>query len=258
MNTHSNAQSDCKMWRTKDGGWGITLLVRLQLPADAGLELEGLGLVVEFHSCCIDYPTRLRDRHRLVGLDLILLWQDVKVLASHDNGALVAFSRDRFADALDLAGEVRVLLVAGNHAAIGGDANPRLAGFAEGDQRPLAFGGVAVRGMARNPGRNRLPDVALRVEAYGLEILDVQIGIVAAGAIECRAAGLHLSVQPIGQCRESAEEKHGRPCNQPVQPSAAAGHDSNCAMRCMRSPRAPRMSSQTSRTAPAPPSARVM
>src|SRR5438105_12744413 len=99
------------MGRTKDAGWGITLLVRLQLPADAGLEFEGLGLVVEFHSCCIDYPTRLRDRHRLVGLDPILLGQDMKVLAGHDDGALVALSRERFAGALDLAGEVRVLLV---------------------------------------------------------------------------------------------------------------------------------------------------
>src|ERR1700694_2323932 len=111
------------MGRTKDGGWSIMLLVRLQLPADAGLEFEGLGLVVEFHSCCIDYPTRLRDRHRLVGLDLILLRQDVKVLAAHDDAALVALSRGRFADALDLAGEVRVLLVAGNHAVISGASN---------------------------------------------------------------------------------------------------------------------------------------
>src|ERR1700686_2723019 len=153
------------MGRTKDGGWGIMLLVRLQLPADAGLEFEGLGFVVEFHSCRIDYPTRLRDRHRLVGLDLILLGQDVKVLAGHDDGALVALSRGRFADALDLAGEERALLVAGNHAAIGGDANRRLAGVAEGYQRRLDFGGVGVRKTARNPGRNQLPDVALRVEA---------------------------------------------------------------------------------------------
>src|SRR2546423_5721285 len=156
------------MWRTKDGGWGITLLVRLQLPADAGLELEGLGLVVEFHSCCIDYPTRLRDRHRLVGLDLILLWQNVKVLAGHDNGALVAFSRDRFADALDLAGEVRVLLVAGNHAAIGGDANPGLGRVAAGNLPPLGFGGGLVRGIACNPGGDPFQRVALRDARYAL------------------------------------------------------------------------------------------
>src|SRR5580693_5880903 len=111
------------MERTKDGGWGITLLVRLQLPADAGLELEGLRLVVEFHSCSMDYPTRVRDRHRLVGFDPILLWQDVKILAGHDDRTLVALSRRRFSDALDVAGKVRVLLVSGNHSAIGGDAH---------------------------------------------------------------------------------------------------------------------------------------
>src|SRR6267378_1048283 len=99
------------MWRTKDGGRGITLLVRLQLSADAGLELEGLGLVVEFHSGGIDYPTGVGDRHRLVGLDLILLGQDMKVFGRHDDGALVTLFRRRRTDALDTICAVRALLI---------------------------------------------------------------------------------------------------------------------------------------------------
>src|ERR1700682_2109195 len=111
--------------------------------------------------------------------------------------------------------------------------------------------------MTRNPGGDRLPDPPLRVEALGLEILDVKVGIVAAGAIERPDAGLHLSVQPIGQGRECPQEEHRRPSDHPIQPCAAAGRASNCAMRCAKSPRAPRMSSQPPPPAPAPPSARV-
>ena len=212
---------------------------------------------VEFHACCIDYPTRVGDRHRLVGFDLILLWQDVKIFAGDDDGALVGLSGRRGADAPDVSGEVGVLLVSGNHAAIGGNAHRRLVWIAEDDQRRLELGRVVVREMARDLGGDRLPDPAFGVHADGLEILDVEIGIVAAGAVERRRAGLHLRVQPIGQDGNRSEKEHRGPGDQPVQPRAAAGHDSNCAMRCARSPRAPRISSQTSRTAPAPPSARV-
>src|SRR5450432_664385 len=84
-NAHSAAQSGRTVRAKYDGKAvrDITLLgrLRLHLSADVRLELEGLGFVVEFHSCGIDYPTRVRDRHRLVGLDLILLRQDMKVFA---------------------------------------------------------------------------------------------------------------------------------------------------------------------------------
>src|SRR5450432_1187180 len=68
-NAHSAAQSGRKV-RAKDEDKArrdITLLgrLRLHLSADVRLELERFGFVVEFHSGGVDYPTRVRDRHRL-------------------------------------------------------------------------------------------------------------------------------------------------------------------------------------------------
>src|SRR2546423_2269240 len=160
------------MKRAKDCVWeigrGMTLLVGLQLPADAGLELESLGLVIEFHSDGVDYPTRVGDRHRLVGLDLILFWKDMKVVAGDDDGPLVTLLRSRRTDTLDVAAEVGIFLIAGDDAAIGGDRHLGLPGLAESDQWRLEFGRVIVGKVARDPGGDRLANAALGIEAYRL------------------------------------------------------------------------------------------
>ena len=247
----SNAREDARVGGRDTGYYAAAA------GPDVRAKLDLLAAIVEFHADGVDYPTRVLDRHRLVRHDQIFLGQHVQVLAGHLDRAVVRLAFCCVTDAFDVAVEVRVLTITRDHGAIGGDRQLRFVRIAEGDQRRVEFGGVIVRKVLREPGRQPLLHASLGVEAYRLEILDIEVGIVAARTVEFLGPDLNLCVQPVGEHGERAEQQHRRPRDEPIKHCGPEFHWLYALSRDSSSPCADRMSSQSSRTAPLPPCARV-
>src|SRR5439155_8695225 len=175
--------------------------MRLQLSADAGLEPERPGLVIELHPRRIDYPTRIGDRHRPVGDDLFFVRNHVEKFAGHGHWSAPSVAGSRLAHGLDVTNKVGVFTIAGDLAAIGSNVEPWFARIGKRNDRIYELRGIVVRKVVGALGGERLPHAALLIQVERLAILDEQVGLVPSRAVECRTYHVHLRVEPISQRR---------------------------------------------------------